>query len=188
MISWVMLQIASFLLNAGLLVAVIATAKQKKAIETALADAEKELIIVFRELGKTSGLAEEANKVATEAGARASVHERRATEFFNIIEGIEKERDTWQKLYYESSRQSGVAQAWLSRDLDAAVRRANILATELRKLGKNVKDIAVNPALQEVLADFGLHPDNKGQAVAGAPGLEKAQTVNSEILADLPKS
>jgi hypothetical protein len=100
---------------------------------------------------------------------RANLHERRAKEFFGIIEGVEKERDTWQKLYQTSSHQSGVAQAWLLRDLSATVRVANDYAQKLRAQGEHVPQVGVDPRLGDVLTEFSeLHmkpgPETKSPA------------------------
>lgn len=115
------------------------------------------------------------------AGHRASIEARRAQEFFNIIAGIEKERDTWVKLYQESSAQAGVAQNWLFRDLSGAVRRANAFAQELRKLGKPAKEVRIDPSLTEVLAEFGeRHPEGASTDVQHAPGFEAAKEFDAE--------
>jgi hypothetical protein len=117
------------------------------------------------------------------AGRRAELHERRATEFFNIIAGIEKERDSWQKFYFESAYQSGAAQAWLFRDLAGAVLRANSFAAELRKHGVKAKDVIVDPALKDVLADYGqAHPEGRAATVSRAPGFEEAKAADSALV------
>ena len=124
----------------------------------------------------------EATSVATAAGARASMEGRRAKEFFSIIEGLEQERDIWLKLYNESTHHSGVAQAWLLRDLSGAVQRANAFARELRTHGVSVKDVKIDPALTDVLAEFGhRHGDPASTGVQTAPGMEAAQKIDAEL-------
>lgn len=119
-------------------------------------------------------------------GERARTHERRADEFLSIIRGIETERDTWQRFYFESSRQSGVAQNWLLRDLSGAVQRANIYAAELRKHGVKVKDITVDPSLTEVLSEYGEHHPADGKNVERAAGVTEAEKRDQELKAGLP--
>ncbi len=124
----------------------------------------------------------EATAVATAAGARASIEGRRAMEFFSIIAGLEQERDIWLKLYNESTHHSGVAQAWLLRDLSGAVQRANAFARELRTHGVAVKDVKIDPALTDVLAEFGhRHGEGANTGVQTAPGMEAAQKVDAEL-------
>ena len=120
----------------------------------------------------------EAELAAVAAGDRARLHERRAGEFFGIIRGIELERDQWQKWFHESTRQAGVAQSWLYRDLEAAVARANGLAAELRKLGKAVKDVAIDPKLQGVMAEIG---ETARVAVPRAPGMKEAEALEASL-------
>ena len=122
-----------------------------------------------------------AESIAVVAGDRARLHERRADEFFNIIRGIEVERDQWQKWFQESSRQAGVAQGWLFRDLEMATHRANVLAAELRKLGKAVKDIAVDPKLQAVKEEFAGSFVEPGVTVPRAAGFEVAEAIQESL-------
>jgi hypothetical protein len=103
-------------------------------------------------------------------------HMRRADEFFNIIQGIEAERDTWKKFYDRASHHAGVAQAWLLRDLHEAVQRANSYAEALRALGKKASDITVSPQLKEIVDEFGLNQE-KSAEIKRAPGFEAAQEV-----------
>ncbi len=124
----------------------------------------------------------EATRVAMDAGSRALIERRRATEFFNIIAGLEHERDVWQKLYNESSYHSGVAQSWLFRDLSGAVQRANAFARELRKHGVAAKDVKIDPALTDVLAEFGhRHGEGASAGVETAPGMEAARKIDVEL-------
>src|SRR5258706_6364892 len=59
--------------------------------------------------------ADEASKAAGVLVAEATLQKRRADEFFAIIQGVEGERDTWQRFYRQSSQHAGAAQAWLIR-------------------------------------------------------------------------
>lgn len=123
----------------------------------------------------------EAIKVATDAGARAAHEGRRAAEFFSIIAGLESERDIWLKLYNESAHHSGVAQAWLLRDLSGAVQRSNAFAAELRKHGVAAKDVKIDPSLTDVLAEFGhRHGPDANTDVETAPGMEAARKIDAE--------
>jgi biopolymer transport protein ExbB/TolQ len=108
-----------------------------------------------RGLDHAARFAAESREAADSLAEMAKTEKRRADEFFTIIEGVEKERDTWQKLYQTSSYQSGVAQAWLLRDLSASVRVANDYAQRLRTLGEHVPQVGVDPRLTDVLAEFG---------------------------------
>lgn len=119
------------------------------------------------------------------AGERAAIHERRASEFFKIIAGVERERDQWQKFYFDSARAASVAQEWLARDLGQAVHRANAFAKELRAHGVKVKDVRIDPGITDLVAEFGqMHPDGAGKTVDRAPGFEEAQKID-EALSDL---
>jgi hypothetical protein len=125
-------------------------------------------------LDRTSELAGAAQKSAVELGELAKLHARRATEFFGIIEGVERERDDWQAFYRNSSRAAGVAQGWLARELQRVVTEANGLGSELKKLGKQVRVIEVDPALTGVLEDFNVHSEGKNE-VPHAEGMAAAQ-------------
>jgi hypothetical protein len=108
----------------------------------------------------------------------ADFQQRRADEFFSIIQGIETERDTWRRFFEKSSHHAGVAQAWLLRELAEAVQRANAYAGALRKLGHQARDIDVNPALKEVVEEFGLI-QAKSKEIEHAVGLTGVQAVES---------
>jgi hypothetical protein len=124
----------------------------------------------------------EVTRVATDAGARASTESRRAKEFFNIIDGLEHERDVWKKLYNDSSYHSGVAQSWLLRDLSGAIQRSNAFARELRAHGVAAKDVKIDPALTDVLAEFGhRHGEGAHTGVQTAPGIEAARKIDAEL-------
>jgi biopolymer transport protein ExbB/TolQ len=107
-------------------------------------------------LDDTSRSADEARQAAETLGDMARTEERKAKEFFGIIEGIERERDTWQALYRQSSQAAGVAQAWLMRDLSQAVGQANAYAARLRALGQKAPGVNIDPQLRTVLEDFGV--------------------------------
>jgi hypothetical protein len=119
----------------------------------------------------------EQDKVIDVVLLRAQRAERRADEFFSIIEGVEKERDTWTKLYRQSSQHAGAAQAWLLRDLSQAVQRANNFARLLREKGEKVPDVRIDPALAEVVREFGIHAEGTIE-VPHAPGMDAAKALN----------
>jgi hypothetical protein len=121
-----------------------------------------------------------------QVGERARKHERRAAEYLGLIEGLEGERDTWQRFYFEIARKSGVAQNWLLRDLQGAVLRANAFAQELRKRGVKAADVIVDPALKDVLGEYSQeHPAPPG-TVPKAPGLEEAKKLEAGLGVDRP--
>ncbi len=126
-----------------------------------------------------------ANQALTQVGAvadqladQARLQERRASEFFGIIEGVEKERDNWQRLYRESSQAAGVAQAWLARDLGRVVQIANVLADRLRSKGETVPKITVDPQLTQVVDEFAEKHGNPRPEVTGTSGLALAEAVD----------
>lgn len=136
-------------------------------------------------LARTSELAGSAQLAAGELGEMAKLHERRASEFFAIIEGVERERDGWQAFYRNSSRAAGVAQAWLARELQRVVAEANRLTAQLRELGKPAAVIEVDPALTGVLDDFNVHSEGKNElpraeGIAAARRLEEERVVTGE--------
>lgn len=121
-----------------------------------------------------------ANHMASIHAGDSALQRRRADEFFNIIQGIEVERDTWKKFYDRASHHAGVAQAWLLRDLHEAVQRANAYAQALRALGKKASDIKVSPELKEIVEEFGLQQE-KSAEIKQAPGFEAASQVEKEL-------
>ena len=121
-----------------------------------------------------------------QVGERARKHERRAAEYLGLIEGLESERDTWQRFYFEAARKSGVAQNWLLRDLQGAVLRANAFAQELRKRGVKTADVIVDPALKEVLGEYAQEHPAAPEAVPKAPGAEAAQKIAAGLGVDRP--
>jgi len=125
-------------------------------------------------LTRTSELAGAAQKAAGELGEMAKLHERRASEFFGIIEGVERERDGWHAFYRDSSRAAGVAQGWLARELQRVVTEANALGAQLKKLGKSVRAIEIDPELTGVLEDFNVHSEGKNE-MPHAEGIVAAQ-------------
>jgi hypothetical protein len=134
-------------------------------------------------LAKTIKERVDAETVATLAMERAEMHRRRATEFFEVIQGIEKERDTWCALYKESSRGAGVAQAWLARDLARAIQMANVYGKRLREKGDPVPQIQPDPALAEVVRVFAeTHPG--AAEVPRAPGSAAVEGIEAKILQD----
>jgi hypothetical protein len=111
-----------------------------------------------RALDAAERSAGEAQESAGRLGDMARLHERRASEFFGIITGVEKERDGWQRLYRESSQQAGVAQAWLIRDMGRVIQIGNQYAQRLRKHGETAPPVDVDPQLKQVVEEFaGTH-------------------------------
>ena len=113
-----------------------------------------------------------------ELAAEARLQKRRADEFFGIIEGVEKERDGWQRLYRESSQAAGVAQAWLARDLGRVVSIANTLADRLRAKGEKVPAIGMDPQLEQVVEEFAERHGNPRPEVTGTSALALAKAVD----------
>jgi len=111
-----------------------------------------------RALDQTALAAREAQESSGKLAEMALLHERRASEFFGIIAGVEKERDGWQKLYRESSQQAGVAQAWLVRDMGRVIQAGNRYAQRLREHGEKAPAVDVDPQLKQVVEEFaGTH-------------------------------
>jgi hypothetical protein len=141
--------------------------------------------VSLRRLVEMRASVSEYQAFAARHASRADLHERRAGEFFGIIEGVEKERDTWQRLYRDSSQMAGVAQAWLLRDLSSSVRAANVYAERLRAKGEKVMNVQVDPRLSDLVEEFGgqhVSPptgseSGAGEKVARAPGMEAALLV-----------
>jgi len=129
-------------------------------------------------LNRTGELASAAQKAAGELGELATLHARRATEFFTIIEGVERERDGWHAFYRDSSHAAGVAQAWLARELQRVVTEANALVAQLKTLGKAVRVVEIDPALTGVLEDFNVHSEGKNE-LPRAEGMAAAQRLES---------
>lgn len=122
-----------------------------------------------RSLDGAEAAASEAQAAVDSIAEMARTERRRADEFFGIIAGVEKERDTWQRFYRESSHAAGVAQAWLMRDLGRTVVQANAYAARLRALGQQAQPVSVDPSLQEVLEDFAV-----AHVVADKPAATKS--------------
>jgi hypothetical protein len=97
---------------------------------------------------------------------------RRAEEYFGVFRVVEEERDTWQRLYTESSLMAGNAQAWLLRELQNLTHQAKGLADELRKVKPGVRDVQIDPKLSVALKEFAdTHP--AGANVPRAPDLPR---------------
>ncbi len=129
--------------------------------------------------------ADAAKEAADKLGALATLHERRASEFFSIIAGIEKERDGWQKFYQDSSHAAGVAQAWLARDLQRVLDASNRMAAKLRELGQQAPALRVDPGLEAVLNHFSeIHGSGKS-TLPRAPGMEAAEKVEKTVLPEV---
>jgi biopolymer transport protein ExbB/TolQ len=126
--------------------------------------------------------AKAAKEAADKLGALATLHERRASEFFSIIAGIEKERDGWQKFYQDSSHAAGVAQAWLARDLQRVLDTSNRMAEKLRESGQAAPVLRADPGLEAVLNHFSeVHGPGRA-TLPRAPGMEAAEKVEKIIL------
>ena len=125
-------------------------------------------------LDRTSELATAAQKAAGELGEMATFHERRASEFFAIIEGVERERDGWYAFYRTSSHAAGVAQAWLARELQRVISEANVMSSQLKTLGRAAPTVAIDPALTGVLEDFAVHAEGKNE-LPHAGGMAEAR-------------
>lgn len=121
-----------------------------------------------------------------QVGERARKHERRAAEYLGLIEGLEGERDTWQRFYFEAAQKSGVAQNWLLRDLQGAVLRANAFAQELRKRGVKAADVIVDPALKQVLGEYAQEHPARSETVPKAPGADEAKKIEAGLGVDRP--
>jgi cell division septum initiation protein DivIVA len=109
-----------------------------------------------RALDGAEAAANEARAAVDSLAEMARTEERKAREFFGIIEGVERERDTWQKFYRESSHAAGVAQAWLMRDLARTIGQANVYAARLRALAQQAPAVNLDPNLQDVLEEFSV--------------------------------
>jgi len=114
-----------------------------------------------RALDVTAEHAASAQKAAGELGVLAQLHERRARELSEIIQGVEAERDGWCRFYRQSSRASGVAQGWLMRDLQRVITEANFMGKRLRQAGIQAPVIQADPALVEVLEEFRVHSEGQ---------------------------
>lgn len=127
---------------------------------------------------KAIARAEEATSQFDDLADQATRQKRRADEFFGIIEGVEQEADTWRKMWKEGMQKAGVAQGWLLRDLDLALRRANVYANRLRQHGEKVEDEALDPKLGELLKELtdtrALPADRKVEAVKAAAAVQNA--------------
>lgn len=112
------------------------------------------------------------------ARERADLHERRANEFFAIIEGVEGEAQTWRKMFGEGMSKAGAAQNWLVRDLSEMTKVANIFGARLRALKEKAPTVQVSPQLRDFIAEF--EQDGKAE-VAVAPGKSAADLIETEL-------
>jgi hypothetical protein len=106
------------------------------------------------------------------------MHERRANEFFEIIQGVEGEAQTWRRMYQQGMAGAGAAQSWLFRDLSEVVKLANAYGARLRKLGEKAPPVQVNPQLKRFIDDFEEHTKAE---VPRAPGHEEAERLEREV-------
>jgi hypothetical protein len=90
---------------------------------------------------------------------------RHKEEFFGIIEGLEKERDQWRKLYELNAGLAGNAQQWLFR----AVERLHVIANAYaKKLG--LPAVPSDPSLDTLKAAL----DESRELPEPAPGASAA--------------
>lgn len=130
--------------------------------------------------------AEEASKpdpvVATiiaSAQAEAVRQQRRADEFFSIIEGMEKETDGWRRAYLEGMETAGAAQSMLFRELGRVLNLCNRYSARLRKAGIEVPEAEITPELKAMHDRFeGLRAR---PPPAKAPGAEAASKVQADF-------
>jgi len=113
------------------------------------------------------GSIEKANEIA------AREH-KRAHDFFRIIEGIEKEAESWRDAYEELFRGAQVAQDMLVNQMNALALRNEMLVKRLRKGGQEAEIAEVNKELLEKLAAFKAQRRDIARA-AGRLEAEKVQ-------------
>jgi hypothetical protein len=109
---------------------------------------------------------------------RADLHERRANEFFGIIQGVEAEADTWRRMYRAGMSKASNAQNWLLRDLADVIKVANLFRTRLSKHGETVPPVQVSPQLKDLVAEF---EQSVEADVPRAPGKEEADRIEKEL-------
>jgi len=133
-------------------------------------------------LRREARVSAEAVRAATQAVAIAQENERfqkrRADEFFGIIEGVEKEADGWRASWRDGMRSASVAQGWLFRELDTALRRGNAFAARLREKGDKVEDMVVDPKLRQLVDEI--------SETAQRPAERKVEAV--KLAAEVPKA
>jgi len=139
------------------------------------ARARGRIVALTTALEGVSQAAADAQSAAEQLAALATLHERRAREFFSIIEGIEKERDGWQGFHLRSSSAAGAAQAWMMRELQRFSLEVNRRGEELRKLGHPASLMAVDPRLVEAIEGF---DEGAKQTLPRAPGMDAARLVD----------
>lgn len=101
--------------------------------------------------------------------------QRHKAEFFGIIEGLEKERDQWRKLYETNAGLAGNAQQWLFR----AVERLHTIANAYAKaLGKPA--VPSDPTLDSLRQALGEAPALPEQAPGAAAALEAKERQDAE--------
>jgi hypothetical protein len=109
---------------------------------------------------------------------RADLHERRASEFFGIIEGVEAEAQTWRRMFGEGMTKAGAAQNWLLRDLSEITKVANMYGARLRKHGDKAPTVQPSPGLKDLIAQF---EEEAQAAVPAAPGKAEAERIEGEL-------
>ena len=125
-----------------------------------------------RELRRRADAAEARALTAEQTAER---RDRNAWEFFSIIQGIERERNTWKDAYFASCAGASAAQAWLFRELSR-------LQTHAARLAKKTGDAI--PAIDPALAPF-LEDQGKTTSTSRAPGIQHALEARRAQLAEL---
>jgi hypothetical protein len=126
------------------------------------------------------GVAEASALEAKAARDAAAFQQRRADEFFSIIEGVEMEANSWRRLYMEGMTTSAAAQNWLFRELGRAVKIANRYSAALKKNGIAATEIEIDPELVKIHKKFEAL---RGQPTpARAPGFPEAQAIQDQYL------
>jgi hypothetical protein len=151
------------MINLALVLALVATAAVFFAIGRRLRPADP------------TAVPEELLARLAQAESREAFQQRRADEFFAIISGIEREADEWRRIYRDSQRMGGAAQSWLLRDLQGALAAGNRYAARLRALGQAAPDLSVDPALADLVQEFGKTKD-----VPQSPRLTAEQAAPAE--------
>jgi hypothetical protein len=101
---------------------------------------------------------------------------RHKAEFFGIIEGLEKERDQWRKLYETNAGLAGNAQQWLFRAVDRLHAIANVYA---KALGKPA--VPSDPSLDVLKAALGEAPALPEAAAGASAALEAKERQDAEV-------
>jgi len=96
----------------------------------------------------------EAHRSLELARAGRDHEERRADDFFALIQGVEKEAQGWRKEYEELLRGALVAQDMLINRMNWLAEKNALLVRLCRKNGLEVSDAEISKELQEKLQSF----------------------------------